>query len=53
MEMSVHTGTHVDSPYHFIKDGYTVERLPLKILIGRAYVVHLDDSVDVVLPKHL
>lgn len=53
MEMSVHTGTHVDSPYHFLKDGYTVERLSLKTLIGRAYVIHLDDSVDKVLPKHL
>jgi arylformamidase len=53
MEMSVHTGTHVDAPYHFVKDGSTSERLDLKVLIGRAYVVHLDDNVDVVLPKHL
>jgi arylformamidase len=53
MEMSVHTGTHVDAPYHFVKDGSTTERLSLKVLIGRAYVVHLDDNVDVVLPKHL
>lgn len=53
MEMGVHTGTHVDAPYHFLQDGSTVERLSLKVLIGRAYVVHLDDSVDVVLPRHL
>lgn len=53
MEMSVHTGTHVDAPYHFIKDGSTVERMPLKILIGRAYVVHLGDDVDLILPQHL
>jgi len=53
IEMGVHTGTHVDAPYHFIKDGSTVERLSLKTLIGRAYVVHLDDSVDRILPEHL
>lgn len=53
MQMSVHTGTHVDAPYHFIKDGTTVERMPLKILIGRAYVAHLDDSVEVITPEHL
>ncbi|HRN50439.1 MAG TPA: cyclase family protein [Anaerolineales bacterium] len=53
IEMGVHTGTHVDAPYHFIKDGSTVESLSLKTLIGRAYVVHLDDSVERVLPSHL
>ncbi len=26
---SAHTGTHVDAPYHFIADGYTVESLPM------------------------
>lgn len=48
MEMGVHTGTHVDAPYHFVKDGNTVESLPLKTLVGRAYVIHIDDSVDVI-----
>ena len=52
MELGVHTGTHVDAPFHFLKDGSTVERMPLSILIGRAYVVHLDDKVDVILPQH-
>jgi arylformamidase len=53
MELGVHTGTHVDSPYHFIKDGSTVESLSLKILIGRAYVVHLSDDVGLIMPEHL
>ncbi|NIM93977.1 MAG: cyclase family protein [Anaerolineales bacterium] len=38
---SVHTGTHVDAPIHFVKDGSGVDSLPLNILIGRAYVVDL------------
>ena len=48
MNMSVHTGTHVDAPYHFLKDGKTVENLPIKDLIGRAYVMHLPDSADLI-----
>lgn len=46
VEMGVHTGTHVDAPFHFLADGKTVEDLPLKLLVGRAYVIHLDDSID-------
>ena len=38
---TVHTGTHLDAPYHFIRDGMTVDQIPLKQLIGRAYVVDL------------
>jgi arylformamidase len=48
MNMGVHTGTHVDAPYHFIENGKTVEALKLKNLIGRAYVVHLKDNVDMI-----
>lgn len=53
MAMSVHTGTHVDAPYHFLKDGSTVEKMPLKTLIGRAYVIHIADDVDMITPKEL
>jgi len=53
MSMSVHTGTHVDAPYHFLQDGSTVEKMPLKVLIGRAYVIHLSDDVDVITPAEL
>jgi len=44
--MSVHTGTHVDSPYHFLNDGKTVETLPLEVLVGPAYVIQVPDAVD-------
>ena len=43
VNMSVHTGTHVDAPYHFVKEGATVDKISLKQLIGRAYVLHLPD----------
>lgn len=43
IDMGVHTGTHVDAPYHFILNGKTVETIKLSLLTGRAYVLHLPD----------
>lgn len=46
IEMSAHTGTHVDAPYHFLGgDAPTVDELSLKVLTGRAYVLHIPDEV--------
>lgn len=44
MNISVHTGTHIDAPYHFIKNGDTVENVSLNLLTGRAYVLHIPDD---------
>lgn len=41
---SVHVGTHVDAPYHFLPDGSTVEQMPLAALVGRATVVEFMDA---------
>jgi arylformamidase len=38
---SAHTGTHIDAPLHFIRDGKDVSEIPLEVLIGRAHVVHV------------
>ena len=35
---SVHAGTHVDAPFHFVPDGRTIESLPLETFIGPARV---------------
>ena len=35
---SVHAGTHVDAPFHFVPDGLTIESLPLETFIGPARV---------------
>ncbi|NOY98881.1 MAG: cyclase family protein [Chloroflexi bacterium] len=44
----VHIGTHVDAPHHFLNDGRTVEDLPLDVLTGPCFVLHLADDVDAV-----
>jgi arylformamidase len=47
VDMGLHTGTHVDAPYHFLEGGEGVDRLRLQALTGRAYVLHLPE-VDVI-----
>lgn len=36
--MCAHNGTHIDAPFHFIRDGKTVEEIPLEAVVGMAYV---------------
>ena len=45
---SVHLGTHVDAPHHFLNDGRTVEQLPLEVLTGPCYVVQFPDGVEAI-----
>jgi len=42
MAIGVHTGTHVDAPYHFVHGAKTVEHLDLDLLTGHAQVVFVD-----------
>ena len=36
--MCAHNGTHIDAPFHFIKDGKTVDEISLEAFVGMAYV---------------
>ena len=36
--MCAHNGTHVDAPYHFLKDGKGIDQVSLDKFIGAAYV---------------
>jgi arylformamidase len=44
LDMSAHTGTHLDAPRHFIADGSGVEGFPLQSAIGPARVIEIADS---------
>jgi arylformamidase len=49
ISMTVHAGTHIDAPYHFLGgEAATVEQLHLNLLTGRAYVLHLKDEVNLI-----
>jgi arylformamidase len=39
MTTSVHVGTHMDAPLHFIKNGEAIDRIPLDVCIGRARII--------------
>lgn len=36
--MCAHNGTHVDAPSHFIKEGNTIDKIPLEYFVGECYV---------------
>jgi len=40
-----HGGTHLDAPFHFSREGMTVEEIPIDRLIGPAVVVDVSDHV--------
>jgi arylformamidase len=41
LSMSVHTGTHIDSPLHFVDGAITTNEIPLNQLVGDCVVAEL------------
>ena len=52
--MCAHNGTHIDAPFHFFKDGKTVDAICLDAFVGMAYVVEHhgivfgDDAIEMI-----
>lgn len=46
LEINAHNGTHVDAPRHFVRDGITIDELPLETLIGPCEVVTFAHPVE-------
>ena len=46
--LGAHSGTHVDAPMHFIRDGASIDRVSLDRLIGPARVVDIPDNVQAI-----
>lgn len=44
LEIISHTGTHIDSPLHFIPDGSTISDMPLDATIGPCKVIEIKDQ---------
>ena len=47
MSLSAHTGTHMDSPRHFIDGGITMEALPLDAVLGPCRVIEIQDQTAI------
>jgi arylformamidase len=48
LAMSLHTGTHVDAPFHFLLDGERLSEIALDRFFGRVTVVEIAPEVDVI-----
>ena len=46
--MGAHSGTHIDAPMHFVRDGASIEQIPLSALIGPARVIDIPDAVQAI-----
>jgi len=46
MIMDLHTGTHIDAPYHMLNNGNTAEKMDISKLIRRVKVLDLTSVID-------
>ncbi|MDD4875997.1 MAG: cyclase family protein [Dehalococcoidales bacterium] len=47
LSMGAHSGTHVDAPLHFVKNGEGIDHIPLDTVIGRAQVIEIKDPESI------
>jgi arylformamidase len=47
LKLGAHTGTHIDAPLHFVRDGLAIDAAPFDALIGRATVIHIEDRESI------
>jgi arylformamidase len=43
LSMGAHTGTHMDAPLHFIRDGRSIDTMPIDATVGLARVLAIND----------
>ena len=43
--MCAHNGTHIDAPFHFLTEGKTVDRMPMRAFVGECYVARHEGDV--------
>jgi kynurenine formamidase len=46
MHTAEHGGTHIDAPYHFAKDGKTVEHISMRELIAPCFVIDVRSQIQ-------
>lgn len=53
IELTSHTGTHVDAPAHFLRDGKTIDHVELERFAGSCVVLDLMDVADAITDERL
>jgi arylformamidase len=46
--LGAHSGTHIDAPMHFVRDGASIDKVALEPLIGPARVIDIPDGVQAI-----
>ena len=49
--LSSHSGTHIDAPFHFIKKGLKIDKIPLKRLVTDAVLCRIKKGADKAITK--
>jgi arylformamidase len=47
ISMGAHTGTHMDGPLHFVREGKGLDEMPLDATIGLARVIEISDHESI------
>ncbi|MCI4432496.1 MAG: cyclase family protein [Nitrosopumilus sp.] len=50
--LSSHTGTHLDAPYHFAKNGAKIHQIPLDRLLGNGILIKIKKGKNQVITKN-
>ena len=53
LQMSTHTGTHIDAPFHYLKTGDTIDSIPLSHIIGKCRVIDATSAGTRITSNHL
>jgi len=53
LQMSTHTGTHIDAPFHYLKTGDTIDSIPLSHIMGKCRVIDMTHAGTCITSHHL
>jgi kynurenine formamidase len=46
LKLGSHTGTHIDAPYHFLKDGQRIDGIAVQRFIGNGILIDVSDKSE-------
>jgi len=46
LTLGSHTGTHIDAPYHFLKDGKKIDAIPIQRFVGSGILIDVSDKSE-------
>ena len=53
LQLSTHTGTHIDAPVHYLKTGDTIDTIPLSQVMGTCRVLDVTSAGTSITANHL